>query len=116
MKKIQRYTVGTADPEAIVKDNKGWLVSYDDYAALKAENERLRAGVETMEYHAPGVATTKWVRAIEYDRLQAKNELLQKTGDAMAFNYEQMAAHDGVYDSDLMKFVEAWLAAKGVQS
>jgi len=49
MKKIQRYTVGTADPEAIVKDNKGWLVSYDDYAALKAENERLRmAGDELL--------------------------------------------------------------------
>ena len=47
-------------------------------ARLKAEVERLRDGVETMTYHAPGVETTAWVRAVEYDRLKAEVEALRK--------------------------------------
>jgi cell division protein FtsB len=47
-------------------------------ARLKAEVERLRDGVETMTYHAPGVETTAWVRAVEYDRLKAEVAALRK--------------------------------------
>lgn len=47
-------------------------------AHLKAEVERLRDGVETMTYHASGVVTTTWVRAVEYDRLKAEVERLTK--------------------------------------
>jgi hypothetical protein len=55
---------------------EGMFIDYDDYASLKAEVERLRDGVETMTYHASGVVTTTWVRAVEYDRLKAEvNEL-----------------------------------------
>ena len=56
----------------------------EENAALKAEVERLRDGVETMTYHAPGVETTAWVRAVEYDRLKAEVERLTNAGDAMA--------------------------------
>ena len=84
----------------------------DERKRLKAEVERLRDGVETMTYHAPGVETTAWVRAVEYDRLKAQVERLAKAGDAMADNCEAMTSseHD-CYDSDLMKFVRAWNAA-----
>jgi len=44
--------------------------------------------------------------------MKGENERLRKAGDAMAFNYEQMHNIDGVYDSDLMKFVARWNAAK----
>ena len=46
------------------------------------------------------------------ERLKADIERLRKAGDAMAFNYEQMHDFDGVYDSDLMKLVDRWNAAK----
>lgn len=53
----------------------------------------------------------------EVERLKDEVERLRKAGDAMAFNYEQMHNIDGVYDSDLMKFVARWNAAKeGKQS
>ena len=57
---------------------EGDYVSYEDYASLKAEVERLT-----------------------------------KAGDAMADNCEAITSseHD-CYDSDLMKFVRAWRAAK----
>ena len=48
----------------------------------------------------------------ENARLQHDVERLRKAGDAMAFNYEQMHDFDGVYDSDLMKLVDRWNAAK----
>ena len=35
-----------------------------------------------MTYHAPGVETTAWVRAVEYDRLKADVRKLTKERDA----------------------------------
>jgi len=66
----------------------GPYVLWHDYARLKSEVERLRDGVETMTYHASGVTTTAWVRAVEYDRLKAKVERLTKAGDAIAYGYQ----------------------------
>lgn len=63
-------------------------------ASLKAEVERLRA--------------SSFVTAVPSEHY----ERVIKAGDAMAFNYEQMHNIDGVYDSDLMKFVARWNAAK----
>lgn len=45
-------------------------------ARLRAENERLRDGVKTIEYHANGVYTL--VSAMDYDRLKRENERLTK--------------------------------------
>lgn len=56
-------------------------------ARLKAEVERLRDGVETMTYHAPGVETTAWVRAVEYDRLKAD---LENCRIALRVKYEEV--------------------------
>ena len=61
-----------------------------------------------MEVHRYG----RYVLVKEYNKLKAEVERLRKAGDAMAFNYEQMHNLDGVYDSDLMKFVARWNAAK----
>ena len=115
---------------------QGEYVLHTDYAALAAENERLKALVESNLNAAKRVLGQSDALRIERDALAAEverlrsvaqdnkaeteetrlqNERLRKAGDAMAFNYEQMASHDGVYSSDLMKFVQAWLAAKGVQ-
>jgi predicted nuclease with TOPRIM domain len=52
-------------------------------ARLKAEVERLRDGVETMTYHASGVETTAWVRAVEYDRLKAEVGRLTKENETI---------------------------------
>ena len=106
----------TFDPMSYWDEQGEWMPRHVHIAAverLKAEVERLRDGVETMTYHAPGVETTAWVRAVEYDRLKAQVERLAKAGDAMADNCEAMTSseHD-CYDSDLMKFVRAWNAAK----
>lgn len=65
-----------------------------EIASLKAEVERLRA--------------SSFVTAVPSEHY----ERVIKAGDAMAFNYEQMHNIDGVYDSDLMKFVARWNAAK----
>lgn len=48
----------------------------------------------------------------QHSDISCENIRLRKAGDAMAFNYEQMHNIDGVYDSDLMKFVARWNAAK----
>jgi hypothetical protein len=62
------------------------------------------------------VEPEKWAEMVkamaEVTRLKAEVERLRKAGDAMAFNYEQMADGNGTYDSDLMKFVARWNAAK----
>jgi hypothetical protein len=48
----------------------------------------------------------------ENARLKAEVERLRKAGDAMAFNYKQMSDFNGIYDTDFMKYVDRWNAAK----
>jgi len=112
MKKIQRYTVGTADPEAIVEDNKGWLVSYDDYADLQAENERLQELCRGYSGHNQRIIKRAMEEEVELLKLRAENERLRKAGDAMAAIIRPPAHGPGEWDGEY----DEWQIAKGVQS
>ena len=107
----------------------GEYVRYADYARLKAEVERLEKEVWRMKVFKgideDTIATLKdalntvpeWSKVLETEaenaRLKAEVERLTKAGDAMADNCEAMASSEyDSYDSDLMKFVKAWNAAK----
>ena len=136
MSKPKRYSI-RGFSAAMVEEDNGVMVKWEDYAALQAETVRqLEAAIPPVEAYIVKLeaenerlsklfANTERLMLLDgefeaakvgtYAALQAENERLRKAGDEMAFNYEQMASHDGVYSSDLMKFVQAWLAAKGVQ-
>jgi hypothetical protein len=73
---------------------------HDKIVTLQAENERLRA--------------SSFVTAIpskEYEKIKAENERLRKAGGAMA-----TWINNGQYDPAGYPIVDAWQAAKGVQS
>jgi uncharacterized small protein (DUF1192 family) len=87
--------------------DKGDWVAYADYAALQAENERLRKF-----WKATSEGVNRYVgKSIELEdklaALQAENERLRKAGDAMA---SQLYAFG--YNSAW----DFWNKAKGVQS
>jgi predicted RNase H-like nuclease (RuvC/YqgF family) len=87
-------------------------------ARLKAEVERLTRTIEVADNHAQCLEMVINAGTANELRLKAEVERLTKAGDAMADNCEAMTSseHD-CYDSDLMKFVRAWNAAKaGKQS
>ncbi len=88
------------------------------------EIARLKAEVDKLTFRPEHYLNDdgEWVSNIVFyrmqERLKAEVERLAKAGDAMADNCEAMTSseHD-CYDSDLMKFVRAWNAAKeGKQS
>ena len=88
----------------LIEHPEGEFVLHSDYARLHSEVERLRAGVETMTYHAPGVETTQWVRAVEYDRLKAQVERLTKAGGNLVYVVSEHPSAE--------PFVKGWFAAK----
>ncbi len=110
MSEPKRYGI---DPKycSIEEFEDGQYVSYEDYARLKAEVERLRklfADTERLmlldgEYEAAKVGT--------YARLKAEVERLRKAGDAMALELEPSLKWNP--DSDDIRYqVRLWLAAK----
>jgi len=115
----------------------GQYVEWRDYAWLLSEKQRLQAEVERLRFAEDLLKDENqhlreeeplpdgWNSAVakacdilaekdkENARLKAEVERLTKAGDAMADNCEAITSseHD-CYDSDLMKFVRAWNAAK----
>jgi uncharacterized membrane protein YqiK len=98
---------------------------------LEAENARLKAEVERLQhlanqsefYRSQLQKDTCRLENIQMQdafkhyeaenaRLKAEVERLRKAGDAMAFNYKQMSDFNGIYDTDFMKYVDRWNAAK----
>ena len=91
---------------------EGEWVKWQDYARLKAKIEKLRLENGAFKRTVKEASAHYDNRLADIARLKAEVERLRKAGDAMAFNYEQMHDFDGVYDSDLMKLVDRWNAAK----
>lgn len=86
-------------------------VSYDNRVQLhidKLAAEFTQSEVERLQAEVERLRAGSFVTAVPSEHY----ERVIKAGDAMAFNYEQMHDIDGVYDSDLMKFVARWNAAK----
>ena len=93
------------------------FVRHEDYAALQAENERLRkAGSDNTDWKLIGLCAEATAKINE---LKSENDRLRKAGDAMAskIRFESaMADDDWGVDTGTPETVKAWLAAKEVQS
>ena len=99
----KRYTLRLPEISYGTEENpSGEYVRYADYAALQAENERLK---ETCEITF-GRIDALFIRLRE---LQAENYRLRKAGDAMAAMFR-------FAPNTPPRFISEWLAAKGVQS
>jgi hypothetical protein len=113
--------------EMIYSTDGGW-VSWEDYARLKAEverltafttrtiipNEELQKQVEELELEVFAFDRTIKQASCHYDnrledirQLQAQVERLTKAGDAMAEEFSFIGSPDGGFNS-----IERWLAAK----
>jgi hypothetical protein len=97
MSEPKRYTISGLHPH-IIENKDGFMVYYEDYARLKGEVDRLTA------------FTTRTI--IPNEELQAQVERLTKAGDAMA---KEWVNCESLYHGN-EDFIEAWHAAKGVQS
>ena len=95
-----RYSLADEHLGRIHQQEDGHLVMYSDYAALQAENERLRSVAQDNKAET------------EATRLQ--NERLRKAGDDVCEEYSFMLVQN-IYPPST-KAIRAWRAAtKGVQ-
>lgn len=95
-----RYGLADADLGRIHPQADGHLVMWADYAAIAAENERLKAEtVKQIEAALPPVEAY-------IAKLEAENERLRKAGDAM------MEVLESEIPFTAMNAVNGWLAAK----
>ena len=99
MNEPKRYAL-MGNPWEMVEHKNGNLVSYEDYARLKAEVELLKEN--------PMIVSLLAHLRVENARLKAEVERLTKAGDAMA----KLLSCCGNPQSE----VRGWNAAKGVQS
>jgi hypothetical protein len=118
-----RYSMHLSAPAGgaaqMLRDPEGNWVGYAEYAALQAEVERLR---EKTNYEKSFLMETNRLHAefkkVLFDQvinknalLEAENERLRKAGDELA----RVAIPSYILDTKV-KAIEAWNAAKGVQS
>ena len=128
MSKPKRYSI-RGFSAALVEEDNGVLVKWEDYAALQAETVRqLEAAIPPVEaYIVKLEAENERLRNLTNEmndtinisqaacrELQAENERLRKAGDAMhslicCGFYETNSELDNLR-------LKAWLDAKGVQS
>jgi uncharacterized small protein (DUF1192 family) len=101
----------------MLRDPDGQWVPFADYAALQAENERLKTERDHYQWASinDGIACNERARENQdlenqIDALQAENERLRKAGDAMADWVMELLS-----ESEQPEVVKAWHAAKGVQ-
>jgi hypothetical protein len=121
-----RYAMHLSAPNGgsaqMLRDPAGGWVSWEDYARLKAEVERLTERNQHLEqidsYLQSANLNAEEQRSIE---LEAQVERLTKAGDALAGKAIRLEYND--YWSEYEKVedvcideVEAWHKAKGVQS
>jgi hypothetical protein len=112
----KRYSI-QGSSAALVEEDNGVLVKWEDYAALQAEVERLAADVNQL---ADGLKLASEVGikiADKITRLKAENERLRKAGDQF---FESEIGYFGEHILDNPKhpsyeMLHNWLAAKGVQ-
>ena len=122
MSKPKRYSI-RGFSAALVEEDNGVLVKWEDYAALQAETVRqLEAAIPPVEaYIVKLEAENDRLRNLTNEmndtinisqaacrELQAENERLRKAGDAMASELTEE------FIGRLL--IKEWLAAKGVQS
>jgi hypothetical protein len=86
----------------MIRNPEGNWVGYADYAALKAENERMRKKLEALDGDI--------VAFDEYLKELVHNERLRKAGDELA----RVAIPSYILDTKV-KAIEAWNAAKESQ-
>ena len=129
MSKPKRYSI-RGFSAALVEEDNGVLVKWEDYAALQAETVRqLEAAIPPVEaYIVKLEAENERLRNLTNEMndtinisqaacrdLQAENERLRKAGDAVIEKLAEAYAGEPS-DFDHAHVFKAWLAAKGVQS
>jgi regulator of replication initiation timing len=110
-----RYSMHLSAPAGgaaqMLRDPAGNWVGYAEYAALQAENERLRTFSDEAQAHIAKQETKRCemtdTEDTENARLQAENERLRKAGDELA----RVAIPSYILDTKV-KAIEAWNAAK----
>ena len=105
-------------PEGMEEHYNGKWVSWEDYARLKAEVERLTERNKYLEqidsYLQDGINMANEEHCIQ---LEAQVERLTKAGDDMAFHYHQLELRVGNYSFSVKApSIQAWEKAKEVQS
>lgn len=114
MSKPIRYGLADADLGRIHPQADGHLVMWADYAALAAENERLKELVESNLNIGKKVLGQSDALRIERDALAAENErlrLAEKLMDQVSEDWRLIQINQSG-GSDIMFAVAAWLAAK----
>jgi hypothetical protein len=105
---------------AMVADKEGEYVDYRNYAALQAENERLKLKMFTSEELVSTKAEVELLQAQFkrdiYNQALAENERLRKAGDAFLGTYLFASVKGLVTQDEALKVVEEWVAAKEGQS
>jgi hypothetical protein len=98
------------------------ILPYSDYAALKAENERLKTERNHYQWASinDGIACNERARENQdlenqIDALKAENERLRKAGDAVIEKLAEAYAGEPS-DFDHAHVFKGWIEAKGVQS
>jgi hypothetical protein len=99
------------NPWEMVEHKNGNLVSYEDYARLKAEVDSLTELNATLKDALNTIP--EWAKVLETEaenaRLKAEVERLTKAGDALVFCMNLNSASSG-------NALRNWEAAKGKQS
>jgi hypothetical protein len=102
----------------MIRNPEGNWVGYADYAALKAEVERLKTERDHYQWASTndGIACNERARENQHlenqiDALKAENERLRRARDVLF----QVAYNAGPAEGRVEK-LDAWLAAKEVQS
>jgi hypothetical protein len=97
---------------AMVEEDNGVMVKWDDYAALKAENERLQELCRGYSGHNQRIIKRAMKEEVELLKLRTENKRLRKVGDELA----DVCGWVSLNPIDGLRLTDKWLAAKGVQS
>lgn len=117
MSKPKRYSI-RGFSAAMVEEDNGAMVKWEDYAALESEVAELKERVEFLSqvdsFLQSANLDAETERCIQ---LETENERLRKAGEAMALTiYNMVTRNKHTYGSDLLELAMEWKnASKGVQ-